>query len=430
MKFALVNPHWDFQGSVYFGCPEPHLPLEFGYAAALLRQSGHQVLIVDAHLHNLCVAETASRVDAFSPAVTLLATAPTYLFWRCPPPELRLPQLFAAGLRQTGGLLLAVGPHGSATPGAVLDKLPVDGLLRGEFEELLPLFADRDWRQIPGIAYREGEGVRLRGKPGVADLSRLPPLTWPADWLGRHRHHHHRFDADPQGPGAEVESSRGCPYHCLFCAKENFRGIYRRRPLPLVLQELDGLLAQGVEYVYFIDEIFLPDSPLLNALAERRLRFGIQTRIDLWPPPALERLGAAGCVSIEAGVESLSVEGRRRMGKPCHLTTEQLAERLALAKAHVPFVQANLLLSEDDDPAETAAWRRDLIARGVWVNDPVPLFPFPGSGAYRQRWGEPDDLAWERAHAWYLDHHPCLSDLQDRQPQPLATLEASGAWHG
>src|SRR5215468_5216385 len=32
MKFALVNPNWDFKGSTYFGCKEPHVPLELMFA--------------------------------------------------------------------------------------------------------------------------------------------------------------------------------------------------------------------------------------------------------------------------------------------------------------------------------------------------------------------------------------------------------------
>ena len=50
MKIALVNPPWSFEGSIYFGCREPHLPLEFGYAKALLETHGHEVLLVDAQL--------------------------------------------------------------------------------------------------------------------------------------------------------------------------------------------------------------------------------------------------------------------------------------------------------------------------------------------------------------------------------------------
>ena len=58
--------------------------------------------------------------------------------------------------------------------------------------------------------------------------------------------------------------------------------------------ELHLLLAQGVEYIYFIDEIFLPRPELLEALAARRVTIGIQTRIDLWDHAMLDLLGRAG----------------------------------------------------------------------------------------------------------------------------------------
>ena len=61
--------------------------------------------------------------------------------------------------------------------------------------------------------------------------------------------------------------------------------------LPLVLQEIDRLIAQGVGYIYFIDEIFLPQKPLLEALVERKMQFGVQTRIDLWKPDAARPAG-------------------------------------------------------------------------------------------------------------------------------------------
>ena len=161
--------------------------------------------------------------------------------------------------------------------------------------------------------------------------------------MARHDHHHHRFGTEAHGPGAEVEASRGCPYHCSFCAKIDFRDAYRRRDLSPLLEEIDALLRQGVTYLYFIDEIFLPQKPLLEALAARPVQFGIQTRIDLWKPEMLDLLGQAGCVSIEAGVESLTVEGRAALDKNCRLSTDELSERLIHARARVPFVQANLI---------------------------------------------------------------------------------------
>jgi anaerobic magnesium-protoporphyrin IX monomethyl ester cyclase len=227
----------------------------------------------------------------------------------------------------------------------------------------------------------------------------------------------------PRGPAPRWKCREGVPYHCSFCAKDNFRNDYRKRPLNVLLAEADGLLAQGVEYVYFIDEIFLPDRELLEALVPRGLAFGIQTRIDLWNAAHLELLGRAGCVSIEAGVESITVEGRTLLDKGSRLTTEAIASRLMAARAHVPFVQANLLESGTDDPADVSRWREQLLAAGVWANTPVPMFSYPGSPGYLRRWGRPDDWAWERAMDDYLTRYHEFSDIQDARPWPLARLE-------
>src|SRR6185312_6702759 len=50
MRVALVNPAWSFGGSIYFGCREPHLPLELGYTRALLERAGHATVIRDGQL--------------------------------------------------------------------------------------------------------------------------------------------------------------------------------------------------------------------------------------------------------------------------------------------------------------------------------------------------------------------------------------------
>ncbi len=276
---------------------------------------------------------------------------------------------------------------------------------------------------MSSLAYEAGGEIRVQGAPHASDMASLPPLRWERNDVLRHRHHHHRFDAAPTGPGAEMEVSRGCPYHCSFCAKDNFRSDYRKRPVPVILQELDGLTAHGVEYVYFIDEIFLPNRELLEALVPRGIRFGIQTRIDLWSPALLELLGRAGCVSIEAGVESITVEGRNLLDKGSRLTTGQIADRLVCARQNVPFVQANLLESGSDDPVEVEKWRQHLLRFGVWANKPVPMFPYPGSPGYTREWGTPDDLAWERAMDHYLARFDEFSDIQDARPLPLQELE-------
>jgi B12-binding domain/radical SAM domain protein of rhizo-twelve system len=260
-------------------------------------------------------------------------------------------------------------------------------------------------------------------------MAALPALEWPKETIARHHHHHHRFDTEPQGPGAEMEASRGCPYHCTFCAKDNFRNSLRRRPIETIGRELDGLIEAGVEYVYFIDEIFLPFRDVLLTIAERRIKFGMQTRIDLWSEEMIELLGDAGCVSIEAGVESITEAGRAELDKRCKITTDEISRRLILAKQRVPFVQANLLDSMDDDPAEVQAWRAHLHEHGVWANEPVPLFPYPGSPDYTRRWGAPDERAWERAHEFYLSGFDKFSDIQEQRPVPLVQLETAATRH-
>ena len=422
MRVALINPHWRFDGSIYFGCRAPHLPIELGVSRRMLEDAGHMVHLIDAHLHGLSSSDVTAEVAAFRPDMIVVTTAPTYLFWRCAPPELRVAQELVRAVRDLAPLLVAVGPHGSTTPRAALTKLGADIVVMGECEETLARLAAGE-RGFAGTCDRQDGEIRVVGGPQAARFVDQPPLSWPDDMIARHLHHHHRFEAEPIGPGAEVEASRGCPYSCTFCAKENFRNRYRRRPAEAVLEEIAGLQRQGVEYIYFIDEIFLPNEPLLRGLVGRGLKFGVQMRIDLWKPDMLALLGRAGCVSVECGVESLTPEGRDALAKRCRMSTEELAERLITAKRHIPFVQANLIEMAEDDDARVQDWRRQMQNAGIWANDPVPLFPYPGTPDYRKLWGEPDDIAWERAHEHYLRQFNDFSDVQEERPRHLHELE-------
>jgi anaerobic magnesium-protoporphyrin IX monomethyl ester cyclase len=139
----------------------------------------------------------------------------------------------------------------------------------------------------------------------------------------------------------------------------------------------------------------------------------------------LDLLGRAGCVSIEAGVESITEQGRNLLDKQSKLTTDEISARLIHARARVPFVQANLIDAQVDDADAVEAWRQHLIQFAVWANKPVPLFPYPGSPDYTKLWGSPDEQAWERALTFYLERHRAFSDIQDAAPRPLEELEHS-----
>jgi len=79
-----------------------------------------------------------------------------------------------------------------------------------------------------------------------------------------------------------------------------------------------------------------------------------------------------------------------------------------------------------------AAWQANLKAKGVWVSEPVPMFPFPGSPEYVTTFGaQPDEGAWERAHDFYLQlfADKGFSDIQDQEPLSLHELEAGEFGH-
>src|SRR4051794_3906919 len=239
VKVALVNPPWSFEGSIYFGCRESHLPLEYGYAKALLEREGHEALLVDAQLG----ASWGDRADVtgahddawirgvletFRPDLTVLTTAPSYLFWRCAPPELRIPMGTAEAIRDVAGTLCVVGPHASTTPRATLRKLRADVAVVGECEDVIVRLANEPPRGSgPSIVWPLGDDLGGSAVKHATDVKALPALKWPAELLRRHRHHHHRFDRKAVGAGGELEASRGCPYHCTFCAKDNFRDAFR-----------------------------------------------------------------------------------------------------------------------------------------------------------------------------------------------------------
>ena len=267
---------------------------------------------------------------------------------------------------------------------------------------------------------------------GVTDMHAMTTLDYSQFPVEQHHHKHHVFPgngADHLRRGAEMEFARGCPYSCTFCNKTLFRNKFRERDLNAVVAEMDQLLARGVDYIYFIDEIFGVGKSvrmLLEEIAKRPLSIGFQSRIDLWDEDSLDLLGRAHCVSFECGVESVTEEGRDELNKNCKLSTDRIGDLLIYARKRIPWVQANLIKTEKDDAELVRAWQAKLKSHGVWVSEPVPMFPFPGSPLYVETFGvAPDESAWERAHAFYLQlfAEKGYSDIQEQSPVPLEELE-------
>ena len=312
-RVALVNPPWEFEGSRYWACREPHLPLELLYADALLRKRGLDTLLVDAHLEKLSPRLLEERIGAFGPDMIVITTAPSYLFWRCPPPELDIPALACKALGSVAPIV-AVGPHGSATPGYVMDRLNCQAIIRGEPEEELVRLALGD--PTAATVWATDRDRICDSKVAAVDLKALPSLDYRAYPLEKKAHRHHLFWGE--GLGAEVEFSRGCPYRCSFCNRRFFRLRYRQRPLNTVLKELRELKARGVDYVYFIDELFgLGRTPSETLSPPASVHFGCETRLDLWDEA---RLRPARRWMRKPGVRPESLPGRTdKLNKVYHL---------------------------------------------------------------------------------------------------------------
>jgi B12-binding domain/radical SAM domain protein of rhizo-twelve system len=428
MKYAFVNPNWNFKGSTYFGCTEPHYPLELLFGCGQVELAKGESLLIDAQVENLATSEVAPRIRDFKPHFLVIPTAPSYLFWRCPPPELRVPREWFEALRGDG-IQVAIGPHPSATPAATLRKTACDVAMRGEPDQTLAQLASKPWAEISGCCWRDDEGEHISAGLGVADMKSLGALDFRNYPVEQHQHRHHVFSGD--GRGAELEFARGCPWSCTFCNKTLFRNKFRERPVEAVLTEVDRLIERGVDYIYFIDEIFGVGKNvlrLLEAIAERPVKIGFQTRIDLWNEETLDLLGRAHCISMECGIESITEAGREELNKNCRIDTRRIGDLLIYARQRIPWVQANLILTEHDDKTEIRRWQNELKAHGVWVSEPVPMFPFPGSPLYVQTFGElPDDTAWERAHHFYtsLFRDKGYSDIQEQQPAAIEDLECT-----
>ena len=429
MRFALINPDWNFTGSTYFGCRDPHIPLELLFSADKVKEAGHEALVIDAQTDKLSLAEVRTHVSAFDPDFLVIPSAPSYLFWRCPPPEVRVPAEWFRGIGGRAKKIL-VGPHSSATPLAAMRKTGADIVIKGECDQVIADLASQSWDLLDGVCYRDDQGREHVGAGlAVVDMKTLGALDFKNYSVEKHSHRHHVFHGE--GRGAELEFARGCPWNCTFCNKQLFRNKFRERDVNAVLLEIDRLIERGVDYIYFIDEIFGVGKNvqrLLEGIAERNVQIGFQTRIDLWNEDLLDLLGRAHTISVECGIESITEEGREELNKNCRMTTERITELLIYAKQRIPWVQANLILTEKDDKNEIRRWQEHLKGYGVWVSEPVPMFPFPGSPLYVQTFGAPpDDLAWERAHHYYTEMFvdKGFSDIQEQKPASIEDLERS-----
>ena len=99
MKFALVNPAWNFKGSTYFGCQDPHYPLELLFAFDKIHDAGHEPLLIDFRYHAFSWSTPLDQfpVDAI------------HVGLQTQPSDISMPPLFELPGQNLDGLLWLMG---------------------------------------------------------------------------------------------------------------------------------------------------------------------------------------------------------------------------------------------------------------------------------------------------------------------------------
>ena len=225
-----------------------------------------------------------------------------------------------AALRTAGvtAHLTMGGHYASFAPETLFQIIPeLDSIVRFEGERTIVELADAigdggNWRDIHGMAWRDGEAVRLTA--ARHDRYELDELPWP----GRDDIRYEQQDL----PTASVLASRGCPWTCTFCSIITFyagngtKGRRRRNPVR-VIDEIEHLAEhRGVRLVLFQDDDFLAGGrdarewarTIARELVARglssRVRFKFSCRSDEIREEVLAPLVEAGLTHIYMGVEA------------------------------------------------------------------------------------------------------------------------------
>ena len=205
-----------------------------------------------------------------------------------------------------------------------------------------------------------------------------------------------------------VATTRGCPYHCNWCAKPIYGQRYAVRSPESVADEIAALRASHApDHLNIVDDIFglQPGwvERFATALAERNAvtPFQCLTRADLLDQPTVAALRRAGCSSVWLGAESGSQKILDAMEKGTRVEEiREAALRLRAAGLQVGFF---LQFGYPGETREDIEATRQLVRDsrpddiGISVSYPLPGTPFHERVAARmgrqQNWTHSDDLA-------------------------------------
>lgn len=385
----------------------PYAPLATLYAASHLRAAGYDVALFDAMLA-AGEEDFAAALDRHRPRFAVFyEDSFNFLSKMCLEHARQAACRMSREARGRGAVVIAAGSDVTDHPGPYFEsgvQYGIAGEADHTLRELLDALAsERSPDGVAGLILPDGRRTAPREPERHPDVFPFPAWDlldverYRAAWQGAHGFF-----------SLNLVTTRGCPFHCNWCAKPIWGRRYAMRSPANVAEEM-ALVKRTLapDHLWFADDIFGLRPKWVAELArevEARdavVPFTIQSRADLMTPVAVEALVRAGCAEVWLGAESGSQKILDAMDKGTRVG--QIAEatrRLRGAGIRACwFLQFGYPGETWEDIAATVDLMRELLPDdvGVSVSYPLPGTPFfemvRAELGEKTHWRDSNDLA-------------------------------------
>jgi len=282
---------------------------------------------------------------------------------------------------------------------------------------------------IPGIAFVEhGVLVKTEKRKVLDNLDALPFPAWDLVDMGLYRkvweEKHGYFSLN-------LSTTRGCPFHCNWCAKPIYGQVYHARSPERVAEEMK-FLKETVrpDHIWFTDDIFGLKPGWVRGFDEAVnagdavISFKCLSRVDLLlQEDTIRHLKHAGCQTVWVGAESGSQKILDAMEKGT--TVQQIREAtrgLRAAGIRVGFfLQFGYPGETKADIEQTMSMVKECMPDeiGVSVSYPLPGTKFydrvKGQLSEKQNWIVSQDLDIMFAGTYMPDFYRVLHHIVHKQ---------------
>jgi len=176
-----------------------------------------------------------------------------------------------------------------------------------------------DYSNHDGLAFRKHGDII--GNPPTSNIIHLDELPPPARHLiDMEKYIEIGLFSNPFPKGdrpAQILTSRGCPYHCYFCATKPFWGNFRARSSDSIIEEMEYLKSNyNVNEIQFRDDNLLVDRQRAFEIFDKMKSFNFHwcagIMVSNLDDEMLQKMQECGCyqltISIESGSERVLKE--------------------------------------------------------------------------------------------------------------------------